>query len=154
MAEEKSLGQVDLLNGNIMKSIVLFAVPIVVSMLFQQLYNAADTAIVGNILGENSLAAIGSVAPVFELMIYFATGLCSGFGIVVARAFGSGDDALLKRSVAGSLKIGIIAVLVFTLLSIVGLPYLMHAINTPDEIFAEALLYTRIVTAFLIVTFF
>ncbi len=154
MADGKSLGQIDLLNGNIMKSIIMFALPIFVSMLFQQLYNAADAAIVGNILGEESLAAIGSIAPVFELMIYFTTGLCGGFGIVVARAYGSGDDALLKRAVAGALKIGIGAVLVFTLFCIVGMPCLLHAINTPDEIFAEALLYIRIVTAFLIVTFF
>ncbi|WP_026670418.1 MATE family efflux transporter [Butyrivibrio sp. AE3006] len=153
MSEEKTLGQIDLLNGPIMKSIIIFAVPIVVSMLFQQLYNAVDTAIVGNVLGENALAAIGSVASVFELIVYFATGSCGGFGIVIARAYGSKDENLIKRAVAGSLKLGFVMVFAFTLLGMIGMPYLLHAINTPDEIYADALLYIRIVTAFLFVTF-
>ena len=57
--------QVDLLHGPIMKSLIIFMIPILISNIFQQLYNAVDTAIVGNFLGENSLAAIGSCAAVF-----------------------------------------------------------------------------------------
>ena len=152
-SEKKSLGQVDLLNGPIMNSLLLFALPIFISMLFQQLYNAVDTAIVGNILGENSLAAIGSVSAVFDLIIHFATGLCNGLGIVIARAYGSKDEDRLKKSVAGALKIGISTVLLLTLINLIGLPYLLRLINTPDEIFTEALSYIRIVAMFLIVTF-
>ncbi|MCR5331795.1 MAG: MATE family efflux transporter [Lachnospiraceae bacterium] len=151
--EKTSRGQVDLLNGPIMKSLIWFAVPIFISMLFQQLYNAADTAIVGNILGEKSLAAIGAVSAVFELFLHLATGLCSGFGIVIARAYGSKDEDKLKRSVAGALMIGIGTALLISLLSIVFLKPLLQLINTPEDIIGEALSYIRIVSLFLFVTF-
>ena len=151
--EKKSLGQIDLLNGPIMKSLILFAIPIFISMLFQQLYNAADTAIVGNILGEKSLAAIGSVSAVFDLIIHLATGLTGGFGIVISRAYGSKDEDRLKKTVAGSLKIGVLTVLILTTVSLIGLPGLLRLINTPEEIYPQALSYIRIVASFLIVTF-
>jgi len=77
MTEKKS-GQVDLLHGPILKSLIIFMAPIVVSYAFQQLYNAVDTAIVGNILGENSLAAMGSCSSVFDLFVGFANSLGAG----------------------------------------------------------------------------
>ena len=69
---------IDLTRGSIMKSLLLFAVPLFISNLFQQLYNTADTMIVGNVLGDQSLAAIGSTSAVFELIIGFANGVGSG----------------------------------------------------------------------------
>ncbi len=152
MSENKSLGQVDLLHGPIMRSIILFAIPIFTSMLFQQLYNAADTAIVGNFLGENSLAAIGSVSSVFELIIFSTAGLCGGMGIVIARAFGSNDEDKVKRAVAGTIMIAAVTILIATIAFFIGLPHLLKAINTPDEIYGDALAYIRIITLFLFVT--
>ena len=75
--------QVDLLHGPIMKSLIIFMIPIAISSIFQQFYNAVDTAIVGNYLGENSLAAIGAVAAVFEMMISFCTSLAQDFQLYV-----------------------------------------------------------------------
>ena len=80
-------------------------------------------------------------------------GLCSGFGIVIARAYGSDNEDMLKRSVAGALMIGIGTALLVTLLSIAGLRPLLHLINTPEDIFEDALSYIRIVSLFLFVTF-
>lgn len=153
MTRQKNLGQIDLLHGPILRSILLFALPIFISMLFQQLYNAADTAIVGNVLGEESLAAIGSVSSVFDLIIHFATGLCSGFGIVIARAYGSGKKEFLKKAVAGSLITGLISVAVLTLAGLFGLRPLLSLIHTPAEIFEESYSYIRIISLFLFVTF-
>ena len=93
----------DLLKGNILKSLILFAIPLIISNLFQQLYNAADTMIVGHFLGDESLAAIGACAAVYELLVGFALGFGNGLSMVVARSFGVGDKDLLKRAVAGSL---------------------------------------------------
>ncbi len=151
--KKRSLGQTDLLNGPIMRSLIVFALPIFISMLFQQFYNIADTAIVGNILGEKSLAAIGSVSSIFDFFFHLATGLCGGFGVVIARAYGSGNTDKLKRSVAGALTIGIATVLILTGASIFGLKPLLHLINIPEEIFEEAFSYIRIVALFLAVTF-
>ena len=84
----------DLLEGNILKSLILFAIPLIISNLFQQLYNAADTMIVGHFLGDESLAAIGACAAVYELLVGFALGFGNGVSMVVARSFGnwsSGD---------------------------------------------------------------
>ena len=153
MSERKNLGQIDLLNGPIMKALVLFAIPIFISMLFQQLYNAVDTAIVGNVLGEDSLAAIGSVSSVFDLIIHISTGLTGGFGIVIARAYGSKDEDRIKRAVAGSIMIGTASIILMTVIALFGLSGLLKLINTPEEIFDRALSYIRIIAGFLIITF-
>ena len=105
----------DMTKGSPAKLILLFAVPLMLGNIFQQLYNAVDTAIVGNFLGENSLAAIGACASIFELFVGFAMSLASGFGIVAARSYGSGNEENLKKCVAGSLVIGGITTLVITL---------------------------------------
>ncbi len=145
--------QVDLLHGPIMKSMIIFMIPILISNVFQQLYNAVDTAIVGNYLGDNSLAAIGSVAAVFEMMVFFCNSLGSGFAIVCGRSFGSGDEDRMKQSVAASLFIGLGTCIVITLIAMVGLAPLLKLINTPENIFAEAYTYIRIIALGLIVTF-
>ena len=95
----------DLLNGSIFKALVSFMIPIVVSYLFQQLYNTADTVIVGHYLKEDSLAAIGASSAIFQIILDLGNGFGSGCSIVVARAFGSGDRLYLKRVVAASIII-------------------------------------------------
>ena len=105
--------KVDLIRDkNILKALVLFAVPIFISNVFQQMYNTMDTMIIGNVLGDTSLAAIGACGAVYELLIGFALGIGNGLSIVVARSYGSKDERLLKKSVAGSLVIGAIVTVV------------------------------------------
>ena len=100
---------IDMLHGPIFKGIVLFAIPILISSIFQQFYNTMDTFIVGKFLGDHSLAAIGSVNSVFDLINGFALGIGNGLAIVTARAYGSQDERLLKKSVAGAIVIGILS---------------------------------------------
>jgi putative MATE family efflux protein len=145
MSEKKTIGQVDLLHGPILKNLMIFMIPIFISNAFQQLYNAVDTALVGNILGENSLAAIGATASIFELLVGFSMSLGTGFSIVIARAYGSKDSERMKKAIAGSLVIGLGTIVLLTILSYFGLGPLLQLINTPDTIFAEALLYIRII---------
>jgi Na+-driven multidrug efflux pump len=109
--------ETDLLSGNIVKSLLVFAVPIFLSNIFQQLYNTADMVIVGHFLGESSLAAIGACAVIFEMLIGFAIGVGGGFGIVVSRSYGAGDKNLLKRTVAGAIVIGGLLTLFFTVVA-------------------------------------
>ncbi|MBR3310807.1 MAG: MATE family efflux transporter [Solobacterium sp.] len=149
----KQKTQVDLLHGPIMKSLIIFMIPIVISNIFQQFYNAVDTAIVGNYLGETSLAAIGSCAAVFEMLVSFCNSLGNGFSIVCGRSFGSGDEDTMKRSVAGSIMIGAVTCAVLTLLCFVGLKPLLRLINTPEAILNEAHSYIIVIGAGLVVTF-
>ena len=75
---------VDLMNGPIFKSLLIFMLPILVSCLFQQLYNTVDTMIVGNVLGDTALAAIGACGAIYELLVGFGIGIGNGLAIVAA----------------------------------------------------------------------
>lgn len=144
---------VDLLSGPIMKNLLFFMIPILISYIFQQLYNTVDTAIVGHYLGEQSLAAVGASVAVFDLMVGFAQGLGNGVCIVVSRAYGAGDERELKKAVAGALVIGAITIAVLTLLSLLGLGPLLRLLGTPQIIFDEALSYIRIIGGCILVMF-
>ena len=145
--------QVDLLHGPIMKSLVIFMIPIFISNVFQQLYNAVDTAIVGNFLGETSLAAIGACSAVFEMLVMFCNNLGNGFSIVCGRSYGSGDEEMMKKSVAASITIGFATCIFLTLIAMTGLRPLLQLIHTPAEIIDESLSYIRIISMGLIVMF-
>ncbi len=153
MSNEKVKGSVDLLHGPILKNLIIFMIPIFISNCFQQLYNAVDTALVGNILGENSLAAVGATASIFELLVGFSMSLSSGFSIVIARAYGSGDSHRMKKAVAGSIVIGIFTTLLLTLISVFALKPLLVLIDTPQEIMNEALSYINVIGYFVFVMF-
>ena len=144
---------VDLMNGPIFKSLLIFMLPILVSCLFQQLYNTVDTMIVGNVLGDTALAAIGSCGSIYELLVGFGIGIGNGLAIVAARAYGAGDDDQLKQTVAGSIVIGIIASAVITLAGAAGLHPLLELLDTPAEILEDAYGYIIIIDFGVIVMF-
>jgi putative MATE family efflux protein len=143
----------NLLSGNIVKSLIVFAFPMLLSNIFQQLYNTADMVIVGHFLGESSLAAIGSCAVLFELLIGFAIGVGRGFGIVAARNYGAGDLDLLKRTVAGSILIGCALTLFISLFASLFMMPVLKLINTPANIIDAAYSYISVLTAFAVVSF-
>ena len=144
---------VDLMHGPIFKSLVIFMLPIFVSNLFQQLYNTVDTMIVGNVLGDTALAAIGSCGSIYELLVGFGLGIGNGLAIVAARSYGAQDDDLLKKTVAGSLVIGLIASLCITLVGAVGLRPLLVLLDTPAEILEDAYRYIIVINYGVIVMF-
>ncbi|MGN0399336.1 MAG: MATE family efflux transporter [Blautia sp.] len=141
--------QVDFLHGNIFRGLLVFAFPILLSNLFQQMYNTVDTMLVGHVLGETSLAAVGASVPVYELLVGFAMGIGNGLSIVTARSYGVGDLKLLKRTVACALLIGAGIALVLTVAARIGVYPLLQLLNTPEEIIQEANSYISVVTVFL-----
>ena len=144
---------VDLVKGKILRSLIIFAIPLFISNLFQQLYNAVDIIIVGNYLGDTSLAAIGACAAVYELLIGFALGTGNGLSIVTARNYGAKDENLIKKSVAGSLVIGIGITLIIMIISSLFLYPLLELLNTPANIIEESYSYISTVTMFVGVMF-
>jgi len=144
---------VDMIQGPIFKSLVFFALPLLGSNIFQQLYNTVDTMIVGNYLGDVSLAAIGVCTPVYELLVGFALGIGNGLAIVTARSFGAGDEEELKKSVAASMIIGLCSSLAITLIGQLCLHPLLRLLNTPPEIIDQAYGYISTVTMFVLVMF-
>ena len=144
---------VDLMNGPIFKSLFIFMLPIFVSNLFQQLYNTVDTMIVGNVLGDTALAAIGSCGSIYELLVGFGIGIGNGLAIVAARSYGAQDEDLLKKTVAGSLVIGFLSSHCITLAGLVGLHPLLVLLDTPAEILEEAYSYILIIDVGVLVMF-
>ena len=144
---------VDLMNGPIFKSLFIFMLPIFVSNLFQQLYNTVDTMIVGNVLGDTALAAIGSCGSIYELLVGFGIGIGNGLAIVAARSYGAQDEDLLKKTVAGSLVIGFLSSLCITLAGLVSLHPLLVLLDTPAEILEEAYSYILIIDVGVLVMF-
>lgn len=145
--------QVDLIKDKIVKALLLFAIPIFISNIFQQLYNTMDTMIVGNVLGDTSLAAIGACTAVYDLLVGFAIGVGNGLSIVIARSYGAKDEQLLKRAVAGSLIIGVLLTIAIMLVSQVGLYPLLELLNTPQSIIKESYSYISMITLFVSVMF-
>lgn len=145
--------EIDFLSGKIFVPMVQFTIPVLFSILFQQLYNTIDTLIVGHTLGETALAAIGAASPIYDLLIGFALGFGNGLAIVTARCFGSQDERMLKNSVAAAIGIGAGIVAVITIFSQFILMPLLRILHTPAEIIDEAYHYISIITIFTVVMF-
>lgn len=145
--------KVNLLKGNILKSLIIFAIPLFISNLFQQLYNTVDIMIVGNFLGDTSLAAIGASSAVYELLVGFALGIGNGLSMVAARSYGANDKNLLKKSVAGSIVIGVFITISIMVISKLYLMPLLKLLNTPANIIEESYSYISIITLFVGVMF-
>ncbi|MDE6740152.1 MAG: MATE family efflux transporter, partial [Lachnospiraceae bacterium] len=149
----KKYKQTDFLSGDIFLPMIQFAIPLLFSTLFQQLYNTIDTLIVGRTLGEAALAAIGASSPIYDMLIGFALGFGNGLAIVTARCFGSRDEKMLKDSAAAAIVIGVAVVAMITLLSQVVLMPLLQILHTPEEVIDEAYRYISIITRYTLVMF-
>lgn len=141
----------DLTQGNVAKLLLFFAFPTLLSNVFQQFYNLADTAIAGHILGDNALVAIGASSTINSLVLSFAWGLNGGFGIIIAQCFGAKDFKKLKKSVAISLSINVLFSLIVCIFSIFMSWPMLQALNTPAARLNEANSYISVILVFIIV---
>ncbi|MBQ2250726.1 MAG: MATE family efflux transporter [Lachnospiraceae bacterium] len=148
----KTFFKVDFLHGPIVKSLVLFAIPMLISSLFQQLYNMVDTMIIGHYLGDDSLAAMGACSSIYSLIVGFALGIGSGMSIVNARSYGAGDLDKLKRSVASSICIGLCVAAVATVFGGLLLRPILELLHTPENIIEEAYLYVSTIVSGVAIT--
>ena len=138
-------GTTDLTVGKPLFQILRFALPLVLGTLFQQLYSFADTVIVGRCLGTDALGAVGTTYSLNFLILGFVQGACVGFGIPVAETFGAKDkDGLRKYLFNGALLCVVLSV-VFTLFTTLMAGPLLQLIHTPEELYADAVLYIRII---------
>ena len=141
----------DLTQGNVAKLLLFFAFPTLLSNVFQQFYNLADTAIAGHILGDNALVAIGASSTINSLVLSFAWGLNGGFGIIIAQCFGAKDFKKLKKSVAISLSINVLFSLIVCIFGIFMSRPMLQALNTPAARLNEANCYISVILVFIIV---
>ena len=140
----RSVKQTDILTGSIPKQLLLFFLPIWFGTLFQQLYNTADTLIVGNFVGTQALAAVGATGAFVNLLVGLFVGLCSGVGVVVSQSFGARDYDGVDRQVHTALVLSVAIGALLTVLGLLTAEPMMHLMGTPAEILDDAALYLRI----------
>lgn len=131
-------------SGSIWKTIVLFAIPLIFGNLLQQTYNTIDSMIVGNYVGSNALAAVGSSTALINLFISFAQGISVGSGIIVAQSLGSNKLKDVKISVHTSLAIALVLGAIISILGYIFAPWLLMKMATPKEVMAESIDYLRV----------
>lgn len=135
----------DLTVGSPLKLIIYFTIPLLIGNLFQQLYNTADTMIVGRTIGFDTLAAVGATGALVFFVIGFAQGLTGGFSIITAQKFGNKDAAGVRKSIASSFILSFIINIVLTLASVALSGWLLHIISTPEELYDNAYKYIVII---------
>jgi len=142
----------DMTMGSPLRKILLFSVPVLLGNIFQQFYNMVDTIIVGQYLGEDALAAVGSTGCLMFLVLGFANGIAQGFGVMVSHAFGAKDFKLLKHYVALSLILTAIVSLLLTIPTVAASRQFLILMKTPDNILGLADSYIKVIFAGILLT--
>ena len=132
---------VNLLQGDIKSGLLRFALPLFLGQVFQQLYNMVDALVVGNLCGENALAAVTSTGSLIFLIVGFFGGVYGGVGVVIARCFGAGDDYQVHRAVGTAVLGTLLSGAFLTLLGYFGSPILLRWMDTPAEVMGDAVDY-------------
>ncbi len=133
-----------LTEGSIRKNIIGFAIPIFIGYLFQQLYNTADSLIVGNYLGENALAAVSSNAAFIFLFVGFFMGFATGAGVVIAHHIGADDPGQTARAVHTTVAMGLAFSALVSVVGVAITPAVLRWMGTPQEVFVESGKYLRV----------
>lgn len=133
----------DMTHGSPSRLMVGFAMPLLLSQLFQQLYNTADTLIVGRCLGTEALAAVASSGTLIFLLVSFFTGISMGAGVLISRHFGAGENDQVSRIIHTQLALGIANGVVLTLVGVLLTPTLLRWMNTDPDVMPKAVEYFR-----------
>ena len=140
----KNKKQIDMLNGSIWDKLLLFALPLAASSILQQLFNAADVAVVGNFAGGEALAAVGANGSVINLLVNLFVGLSIGTNVVVASFIGQKDDKRTNQAVHTSILLSMISGLVLLVVGILFARPILELMSTPEDIIDLATLYLQI----------
>ena len=136
--------QVRMTEGSIPDKIVRFAVPLFLGNLFQQLYNTADALIVGNLLGDRSLAAVTSTGTLVFLLVGFFAGIFMGAGVVISRYFGSRETEKMRKAVHNAILFALLSGTALTLIGTTLTPIILGWMGTPAEVMPQSVTYIRI----------
>lgn len=139
-----SSGAVRMTDGAIWKRILIFAIPIFWGNLFQQLYNTADSLIVGNYLGSEALAAVSSSGSLIHLLVGFFQGVFIGAGVVISRYYGAKDIPVVQKAVHTTVAIGLICGVGLTVVGVLVAPGILQIMGTPAEVMPSSVIYFRI----------
>lgn len=134
----------DLTTGNVAKQLLLFALPILLGQIFQNLYNSVDAIVVGRSVGKTALAAVSASADITHLIVGFFTGLSTGAGILFARTFGAKDYEKLHRAIHTAITFSVVLGVIMAAAGVLTTPLLLKIVACPGDVFQEADVYLRI----------
>ncbi len=137
----------NLTSGKPLKSLLLFTLPIIGGNIFQLFYTLADTLIVGQTIGENALAAVGSTSVFIYFILIFIQGMTNGFSIVLAQLAGEKDEEGMRKSIASSIAISLAFTIIVTAITLIFTPQIVRIMKTPDEISHDAAVYLAVIMA-------
>jgi len=133
----------DMTKGDPRRAIIAFAVPTLVSQIFQQLYSTADSLIVGRVHGTEALAAVSSSGTLIFLMTSFFIGTAIGAGVVISRYFGEGNYEKVSRAIHTNVTLGLLCGLFLTVVGVLGTPTFLRWIKTDPDVLPQSIEYFR-----------
>ena len=131
-------------EGSIVKQITLFALPLMLGNIFQMLYNTVDSIVVGNFVGTEALAAVGSTTMIVNMMVFFFNGFSTGAGVVIANYFGARDMKALHKAIETTMAATFVLSVLFTIVGVAGVKPMLRFMATPEDVFGEATVYLQI----------
>lgn len=138
-----SKGTKDMTQGGIYSQMIAFALPIMLSQVFQQLYNTADSLIVGHFLGTESLAAVSSSGTLIFLLVSFFNGTAMGAGVVISKYFGAGHRENVSKAIHTNIAFGLVSGIFLTVIGVVFTPTFLVWMKTDPDVLPEAIEYFR-----------
>ena len=144
--KSKSISNVEknlMTSGSIWKTILLFSLPLILGNLLQQTYNTIDSMIVGNYVGSNALAAVGSSTHLINLLISFSQGIAVGCGVLVSQSMGGSNQKNMRLAVHTSLALAVAFGLLISIMGYIFAPWLLEKMDTPAEVMGESIAYLR-----------
>ncbi|MEA4966103.1 MAG: MATE family efflux transporter [Oscillospiraceae bacterium] len=134
----------DMTSGGIVRQLIVFAMPLLIGNIFQQLYNTVDSVVVGNYVGKEALAAVGSVAPIINMLIGLFSGLAAGAGVVISQYYGAHDDRRVHDAVHTTMALTLVLCVVLSVIGVWIVPATLRMMDTPEDVFAMASEYLTI----------
>ena len=132
-------------SGNSLKLLLTFMIPLIIGNIFQQMYSISDIIIVGRTIGVNALASVGAAAPIFMLLVMITMGLSNGLTVLTGQFFGANDLDKMRRSVAISMRICVMAVIILAVGMHIIIDPLLHLMNLPEILYQDSRSYILIV---------
>lgn len=144
----------NLSEGNVAKTIIVFALPMIAMNILQQCYGMADAVIVGNFIGKTALAAVGASVSIVFLLSSFASGITTGMGVLIGHYYGKGNIEKVKQAITTSWIIIIFLSILLTIIGFFSSRFILELLHTPSEIIEQASIYLSIISAGISTIFF
>ena len=128
-------------HGNIAKQLIVFAIPLLVGNLFQQLYNTVDSIVVGNFIGDQALAAVNSSGPIIDMLVSFFMGLSLGAGVLISNYFGAQECQGVKERVHTAMALALVSSLITTIVGVIFTPIILKWVRVDSSVIGQSIIY-------------